>query len=221
MSRVSFRRFAGVALATGVVGIGVAGAPAASAQTTTPATLSGEMLSGASGEFDGVGCLTGGPFSFSTSGTATGPYPGTFTETGSGTVTYAADGTGTGPVSFSASFKIDSANGEVTGTKTFNGPVAPFGVCYQDPNNYLFTAVPSYQATIQTSQSNYTDQGTADTYVAESSGTLNTLSETFASSRSQPTLLEPTSTAQCMNGGYQNFPQFRNQGQCVAYTEHS
>lgn len=26
----------------------------------------------------------------------------------------------------------------------------------------------------------------------------------------------PTSKAQCKNGGWRNFPQFKNQGQCVA-----
>jgi hypothetical protein len=30
-----------------------------------------------------------------------------------------------------------------------------------------------------------------------------------------------TSTDQCKNGGYMNFPQFKNQGQCVSYVENS
>ncbi len=34
-----------------------------------------------------------------------------------------------------------------------------------------------------------------------------------------PTL--PTSKEQCKNGGWRNFPQFKNQGQCVAFVEHA
>ena len=29
--------------------------------------------------------------------------------------------------------------------------------------------------------------------------------------------LLPTSKAQCKNGGWRNYPQFKNQGQCVAF----
>jgi DNA-binding beta-propeller fold protein YncE len=34
-----------------------------------------------------------------------------------------------------------------------------------------------------------------------------------------PLLRVPTSKDQCKNGGWRNFPQFRNQGQCVAFVE--
>jgi DNA-binding beta-propeller fold protein YncE len=30
----------------------------------------------------------------------------------------------------------------------------------------------------------------------------------------------PTSKAQCKNGGWRNFPQFKNQGQCIAFVNH-
>jgi hypothetical protein len=30
----------------------------------------------------------------------------------------------------------------------------------------------------------------------------------------------PTSKDQCRNGSWQNFPQFKNQGQCIAFIRH-
>jgi hypothetical protein len=33
----------------------------------------------------------------------------------------------------------------------------------------------------------------------------------------QPPL--PTSKEQCKNGGWLNFPEFKNQGQCIAFVE--
>ena len=46
-------------------------------------------------------------------------------------------------------------------------------------------------------------------------GTTFTVNETFDSVLTQTTLLPPTSKAQCKNGGWKNYPQFKNQGQCV------
>src|SRR5919197_1104425 len=55
-----------------------------------------------------------GTLTFSASGVAAGPYPGTFSETGTATVS----ATVAGPVlAFSASFSIDSPVGHVEGTK--------------------------------------------------------------------------------------------------------
>jgi hypothetical protein len=31
---------------------------------------------------------------------------------------------------------------------------------------------------------------------------------------------EPTSIAQCKNGGWRDFPQFKNQGECIAFVKH-
>ena len=56
---------------------------------TPPATLTGESFSSSGGP-GGVSCNNGGTFSFIASGVATGPYPGTFTESGSGTATASA-----------------------------------------------------------------------------------------------------------------------------------
>jgi hypothetical protein len=30
----------------------------------------------------------------------------------------------------------------------------------------------------------------------------------------------PTSKDQCKNGGWRHFPQFKNQGQCIAFVNH-
>ena len=30
----------------------------------------------------------------------------------------------------------------------------------------------------------------------------------------------PASKDQCKNGGWRNFPQFKNQGQCIAFVNH-
>jgi hypothetical protein len=30
----------------------------------------------------------------------------------------------------------------------------------------------------------------------------------------------PTSKQQCKHGGWRNFPQFKNQGECVAFVNH-
>ncbi len=218
MSRAS-RRFAGIAVTAGLLGASAIGVPPASAQSTPPPTLSGEILISQSGFSGDIICGSSGSFSFAGSGTATEPYPGSFTETGSGTVTNPDVSSEMGSLSFTARFTINSPNGRVTGTKTFNGTS---GACYQDANNFDVGASNTrYQATIDTTQGNYADQGTAISEVAASNalGLFTTLYESFTSSQSQPTLIEPTSLAQCKNGGYENFPQFKNQGQCVAYVE--
>ena len=30
----------------------------------------------------------------------------------------------------------------------------------------------------------------------------------------------PTTAEQCKNGGWHNYPQFKNQGQCIAFVNH-
>jgi hypothetical protein len=204
------RWFVGVAAMAGLLGPSVIGSSASAAQSAPPPTLTGETLSGGTGVESGVFCQNTGSFSFTVSGTATGPYSGTFTETGSGTVNPAFT-----VATFTTSFTINSPTGQVRGTKTFSGQASI--QCYQDPSNFVFDVGTNYEATIGTSNGNYTDQGTADTFVFESSGTLNDFGESFTSSLTQTTLTEPTSKSQCKDGGYTNFPQFQNQGQCVSY----
>ena len=45
----------------------------------------------------------------------------------------------------------------------------------------------------------------------------NRLDETFTSSLAEPVpIVEPTSKDQCKKGGWKAFPQFKNQGRCIA-----
>ncbi len=111
---------------------------------------------------------------FRASGPATGPYPGTFTETG----TVVLAGEGTGPVEqgsearqvldFDARFTIDSEVGEVTGEKEFLGDpdIADFGYCFEtsiDPpsRHVAFVTDSRYRATITAITGTGTDSGTA------------------------------------------------------------
>lgn len=200
----------------------VAVMPAAAAPPAAPSpppTLTGETLT-VPLSFGIENCRNTGSFSLPVSGTAAGPYPGTFTETVTGTVN---------PIynlaTFSASFTIHSATGDVTGTKTYSGLSPTMTMCYQDSNDVSTngTIPTTYQATIHTSQGNYTDHGTSGTDFFLSSGTVNQFNETFASSQTQTTLIVPTSADQCKDGGYQTFgTMFKNQGQCIKYVnEHS
>ncbi len=190
-------------------------AAAPPAAPSPPSTLTGETLTAIGSGGGSVNCLNTGSFSFSVSGTATGPYTGTFTETVMGTVNPALT-----LATFSASFTIHSATGDVTGTKTLSGP-SFLSICYQDSNDVFATEFPiqtTYQATIHTSQGNYTDHGSADTVFSRSSGTVTYFNEFFFSSQTQTTLIVPTSADQCKDGGYQNFGGlFKNQGDCVSF----
>jgi hypothetical protein len=167
-------------------------------------TLTGESLTGSSTSPSNSQIC---PATYTVSGTATGPYPGSFTETG----------TLLGPTGLlTANYTITSASTTVTGSKTaLDLTHASCG-----PNlhgNYQGTA--SYTATIHTPSGNYHDEGTS-TVTLTIIGTTATLTETFASSLTQPTLIVPTSKDQCKDNGWQNYPQFKNQGQCVSFLEH-
>jgi hypothetical protein len=180
------------------------------AAAASPATLTGETLS-TGGGIVLIFCQQGGPFSLTVSGTATGPYPGTFTETGTGTVDQATNSLS----AFSASFTIDSAAGTVTGTTSGSGGTGCQDTLGDTGGN--LSGIP-YQATISTPTGNYTDQGTSDiAFVTEPSLPPILFGEDFSSALSQPALISPTSKDQCKDGGWSNYPQFKNQGDCVSY----
>jgi hypothetical protein len=175
-------------------------------------SLTGQVLS-ASGGPSRVVCETGGPFSYTVSGTSGPPYQGTFTESGSGTVT--ANGPNAGAMTLSATFAIQSGDFLITGSKTGGS-----GTACQDMSGNTGGGVQglSYQATIHAPTGTYADQGTSDAVVFTGpSGTG--FFESFTSSLSQPVLIAPTSKDQCKNGGWKGFPQFKNQGQCVSFVE--
>ena len=164
-----------------------------------------------------------GAISYEASGPATGPYPGTFTE--SGTFTLDSEGNIT---SFAATFTIDSTIGEVTGTKSAED-VSGSVICVDLLGADVVQVVApqgqtSYEAQIVTPSGIFIDRGQTqvELFTFEGSGTGSGLfannvgvsfSETFDSALAQVERVLPTSKAQCKNGGYEQFG-FKNQGAC-------
>jgi hypothetical protein len=184
---------------------------AASAQAAPSGTLAGEHLH-ATGPGIAAACPTAGA---TISGTATGPYPGTFTETFSfaflNEIGFGAWGP---PGTLTASFEIVSGSTTVTGTKTATDVS---GICELSSANTIFSghAQGPYDATIATPQGAVSDHGTAVTDLNDLFASPNTitfiLDETFASA--------PPSKDQCKKDGWRNFPQFKNQGQCLRFVQ--
>ena len=152
--------------------------PVAPRAQTSGGTLNGETLSRLTGgtndaafQISNVTCTQGGVagFDFNTSGTATGPYPGSYTE--SGTVTF-QNAPGGIILSFSSSFTITSGANVITGTKQL-APVQPlrgsnnFGSCqvFQNPtstNTFITMIVAAqYTATLTTADGTVTETGTS------------------------------------------------------------
>jgi hypothetical protein len=179
------------------------------AVASTPSTLTGENLSSSSSQGGSGGCPI---WTYTVSGTAAGPYPGTFTETGTSTIT---------PGIFSATFTIRSGTTTVTGSKDATAFVTPgLGgnfICSREGGTTGLTGVP-YTATVHTVSGNFRDQGVASVQAAVHHATA-TLTESFTSSLAEPVLIAPTGKDDCKNDGWKGFPQFRNQGQCVSFVE--
>ena len=187
----------------------------AAAAAAPPATMSGEGFT-ASGGPPSVVCLGPGSFSFTASGAATGPYSGTFTETGTGTALGVP--TGGSLTVFSASFTIHSASGDVLvrGSKTLSGSGGSF--CHDTSGATGGGGVSTtYQATIYTPTGNYSDHGTSQVQLLFTNSSGTTLRERFLSTLGQPVLIAPTNKDQCKHGGWENYPQFKNQGDCVSF----
>jgi len=164
---------------------------------------------------------------------ASGPYPGTFTES----VTYSF-GPGENPSSFGvvtslhATFTITSATGTVSGTKDL-APGAPpsIGSCLDTPpfptTDFLTSTQLTYHAAITSpSGQYYTDAGTAS---AENATALvvggfvfqvnpEAFQEQFLTSTGVAAA-NPQTKDDCKNGGYVHYG-YRNQGQCVAAVNH-
>ena len=142
-----------------VIGIGVLAAMALLVTATATAakppppppnnpTLTGENFTGTITSVSNMNCNQGdtsSSYSFDASGTAIGPYPGTFTEhvnvsqTNNGISSYPASFPGGIDATFNenqgtlsqltANFTITSATGTVMGTKTLTANAGDFGVC--------------------------------------------------------------------------------------------
>jgi hypothetical protein len=141
--------------------------------TPAPPPLSGETLTASETSLttpypfllpcgDNNGQPTGD--SFNLSGTATGPYAGSFIE--SGTALYPSVAT-PGPVDtslteYTATFTIHSPNATVTGNETMTG--SALAACEASPGGQALTIGPvstTYAATIATATGTYADQGTS------------------------------------------------------------
>ena len=152
--------------------------PAASRAQTSGGTLNGETLSRSTAganrsafDITNLNCTQGGVagFDFNTSGTAAGPYPGTYTESGSVTFQNAPGGV---ILSFNSQFTITSGASVITGTKQL-APAQPpqgannLGSCQVSPNaNFTNTFVnmivsAQYTATVTTASGAFTETGTS------------------------------------------------------------
>jgi hypothetical protein len=141
--------------------LALAGAHSAAAQT--PVSLTGEVLNGGATPSLGIGavavdCEPGGisTVTYNVVGTALGPFPGTYEETGSFLI---EDGQVT---AFEADFTVQSGLTEIEGTKALRTSVS--AVCANDPEPTIaaFTDVAvttSYEATISTPVGTFADEG--------------------------------------------------------------
>jgi hypothetical protein len=165
------------------------------ATASAVSTLTGESFSGSSTAGNSPTCPTN---RFSVSGPAIGPYPGTFEETGQ-----------LAP-NFSATFTIRDSSG--TATVTGSKQEGSLGACATSVASISTGAAP-YTATIHTPNGNFHDEGLSAVSVVIA-GSFASLRESFTSSLTEARLIGPTSKDQCKRGGWKNFPQFKNQGQC-------
>lgn len=148
-------------------------ASAAAAQVLPP-TLSGEHFVGVPDVTTNCNPEGSSTVTFSVSGVATGPYPGTFTEVGSATIGPQTLSPGGGQsigtlLTFDAVFTIQSTVGDVTGTKTLAFPVTnpaievAIGQCNTFQNVELEDVIDRftvrYEAHISTPQGDFADRG--------------------------------------------------------------
>ena len=191
-------------LILGVLGLGTVEAHAATlaGETFTSQEVRGSTLTGAC-----TGNGNEGSFNFSVSGTAAGPFPGTFTESGSFTTVrsgFLSD--------FSSVFTITSTSGTVTGSKRLTGDIgtasctAFSGAVLVSTTNLATT----YAATINGAQR------TTGTATVSIEGLLGVGAPIFSESFASTGVVELTSKQQCRDRGWQSFG-FKNQGDCVSF----
>jgi len=163
--------------------------PLPAAAWAAPPSLNGESFSGvATLTTTGCGLLGDGTFGFTVSGSsATGPYPGPFSESGSVTVS------GVSVTGFSASFTIAPNSGPqsgdtVAGTKVLTSGL--FGLCAE---GIALSVNSTYSAIITLpSAERFCDTGTAVTNIGQ--GAPGAFTETFSSSATTATRMGPSST---------------------------
>jgi hypothetical protein len=137
-----FKAFTGTVALVAAVGLAVV--PAAAAQPVV--TLTGEELTAGPASVVTFQCGSPSTMTYHATGTALGPYPGTFVEDGS--VTFENGGV----QSYSAQFTIDSPAGTISGTKELApaepGNTSSCGPVEQFPEFAQLSVVESYDATI-------------------------------------------------------------------------
>jgi hypothetical protein len=154
-----------------------------------PPALAQPTLGGAGEHLTGTptaGCTSTSDITYQVSGQATGPYPGTFTESGRFQ----------GFANFHATFTINSGSTTITGTKT-GFAIGDSATCNSVTHQARLRLHPTYTARWSTTTGNallatratYTDSGTSeltlDTFVSPS-----TFDETFTSGQAQATLVK-------------------------------
>jgi len=239
-------------ISLGVLGAGLALNPIAASAETVPPDLGGELFyaSGNTWLDDPDAVVTtsyhcddnGGRVTFSASGTATGPYPGPFAETMTVTIGAATSNGQRQILSIDATFTIDSAVGDVSGTKTLDTTIQPgrfdtynYGACSDDETLWftdefhVLTPQVRYSAFIRTADATYSDSGTASLFFStfyirpgsqaaddQEGLTSDGFEQSFRPDEEAPVLVAPTDTAQCKDDGWRALG-FRNQGACVSY----
>lgn len=150
--------------------------PVAATAAPPPPTLTGEHFTGTFSESVGnCDTLPNPVIHYHVSGIATGPYPGTFNETGIIVITPAGTGLDVASlVDVTAHFTIDSPEGQVDGTKTFVATSTGLGQCHAfTPFEKLKTAKADdldYDATITVGpgpRDTYEDCGTSDLFFTQ------------------------------------------------------
>jgi len=183
-----------------------------------------------------------GSFTYTVTGVAAGPYPGTFTETGTVKVGPALPFPAlAGPfgesfvTSFEATFHIDSATAQVDGRKFLAGSPSSTasGFCgdANGPGSFQSQAgiLGRYEAIIKpVTGGSFADEGiTAITTFAitqtspigpvEVEATNVGMLEQFASDLAVAPQLLPDAKEQCKDSGFLIFGVFKNQGDCVSF----
>ena len=175
------------------------------ATASAVSTLAGETLNGSSSQGNSPPCDIP---TYRVDGTATGPYLGTFTETGSWSFI---------DFTLSATFTITSGTTTITGSKS--GELGGGSSCGElGANANVGSAF--YTATIHTPNGNFHDEGISAVSAAITPSGAATLRESFFSLLAEPVLIGPNSKDQCKNNGWKAFPQqFKNQGECVSFVQ--
>jgi hypothetical protein len=193
-------------LILGVLGLGVVEAHAATPTSLVGETFTSREVKGSTVSGQCINTFSQGSFHFSVSGTAAGPFPGTFMESGS----FATDRSGY-LESFSSAFTITSTVGTVTGTGSLAADSLSRANCFPIGTVQDVTVDPlatSYAATINGAQH---DAGSSTISLkAQINGDLFSFSESFGATG--------VVHEQCKHGGWKSFgPLFKNQGDCVSF----